>query len=68
MATLFEGMPGARKTPEKISVSDAKCVKLADAIYDCEVLFTYPSLEGQTAHDRYKFTKLGGTWQAQHVQ
>lgn len=49
----------------KLKVKDLKCKKEGDDIYTCDVL---ANVNGEDVTDRDRFTKLGGKWQAQHIQ
>lgn len=66
LVTNVSALLGSRTMePIKVNVSDLKCTKAGDDIYNCTVLL---NMNGQEAQDNYRFTKLGGKWRAEHTQ
>lgn len=46
-------------------VSDLKCSKVGDDMFNCTVLFI---LDGQSSQNRFRFTKLDGKWQCEAIK
>ena len=72
---------GTEIDTSQFSVENARCTKVGNGIFECEVLVTAPanqillgssvgfsSAQGRTLQGRIRMTKLGGEWRAEHIQ